>query len=55
MCYPTAGAESVCTTNAKNFINTAIQTGEIPRVHVTILRRAVTGPIEVVYERSYLQ
>lgn len=55
MCYPTAGAESVCTTNAKNFINTAIQTGEIPRVHVTILRRSATGPMEVIYERSYLQ
>jgi len=55
VCYPTPGAESVCTTNAKNFINTAIQTGEIPRVHVTILRRALTGPMEVVYERSYLQ
>lgn len=55
MCYPAPGAESVCTTNAKNFINTAIQTGEIPRVHVTILRRAATGPMEVIYERSYLQ
>lgn len=55
MCYPTAGAESVCTANAKNFINTAIQTGEIPRVQVTIVRRAATGPIEVIYERSYLQ
>lgn len=55
MCYPTAGAESICTANAKNFINTAIQTGEIPHVHVTILRRAATGPIEVIYERSYLQ
>ncbi|BBZ43652.1 zeta toxin family protein [Mycobacterium parmense] len=55
MCYQTASAESVCTANAKNFINTAIQTGEIPRVHVTILRRSATGPIEVIYERSYLQ
>jgi hypothetical protein len=55
MCYPAPGAESVCTTNAKNFINTAIQTGEIPRVHVTVLRRAATGPMEVIYERSYLQ
>lgn len=55
MCYPTAGAESVCTTNAKGFINTAIQTGEIPRVYVTILRRSATGPMEVIYERSYLQ
>jgi len=55
MCYPTAGTESVCTTNAKNFINTAIQTGEIPRVHVTILRRTTTGPMEIIYERSYLQ
>lgn len=55
MCYPTAGAESVCTTNAKNFINTAIQTGEIPHVHVTILRRSATGPMEIIYERSYLQ
>lgn len=55
MCYPTAGAESLCTANAKNFINTAIQTGEIPRVHVAILRRSATGPIEVIYERSYLQ
>jgi hypothetical protein len=55
VCYPTAGAESVCTASAKNFINTAIQTGEIPRVHVTILRRAATGPMEVIYERSYLQ
>lgn len=55
MCYPAPDAESVCTTNAKNFINTAIQTGEIPRVHVTILRRAATGPMEVIYERSYFQ
>jgi hypothetical protein len=55
ICYPNAGAESVCTTNAKNFINTAIQTGEIPSVHVTILRRSATGPTEVIYERSYLQ
>ena len=55
ICYPRAGAESVSTTNAKNFINTAIQTGEIPHVHVTILRRSATGPMEVIYERSYLQ
>lgn len=50
-----ADAESVCTANAKNFIKTAIQTGEIPRVHVTVLRRAATGPMKVIYERSYLQ
>ncbi|EHB53310.1 zeta toxin family protein [Mycolicibacterium vinylchloridicum] len=55
VCYPAPGAESVCTTNAKSFINTAIQTGEIPRVHVTILRRTTTRPMEVIYERSYLQ
>lgn len=55
VCYPAPGVESVCTTNAKSFIDTAIQTGEIPRVHVTILRRTTTGPMEVIYERSYLQ
>lgn len=55
MCYSARGTESVCITNAKRFINTAIQTGEIARVHVTIVRRVGTGRMEVIYERSYLQ
>lgn len=54
-CYPSTGAESFCTTNAKNFINTAIQTADIPNVHVTIVRRSSIGPMEIIYERSYLQ
>lgn len=32
ICYPPTGGESDCTTNAKRFINTAIQTGEIPKL-----------------------
>ena len=54
ICYPSAGGESLCTVNAKGFINTAIQTGEIPNVQVTILRPA-TNSLEVIYERSYHQ
>lgn len=54
ICYPPTGGESVCTTNAKRFINTAIQTGEIPNVHVTILR-PTTGRLEVIHDRSYRQ
>lgn len=54
ICYLPAGGEAVCTTNAKAFINTAVQTGEIPNVHVTILRPAA-GLLEVIYERTYRQ
>lgn len=54
ICYPTSGGESICIVNAKAFINTAIQTGEIPNVHVTILR-PTAGPLEVVYDRAYRQ
>ena len=54
ICYPSTGGESVCTTNAKRFINTAIQSGEIPNVHVTILR-PTTGALDVIYDRSYRQ
>jgi Zeta toxin len=54
ICYPSTGGESVCTTNAKRFINTAIQTGEIPNVQVTIFRPTI-GSLEVIYERSYRQ
>ncbi|PQM45002.1 hypothetical protein C1Y40_04841 [Mycobacterium talmoniae] len=53
ICYPTAG-QSVCATHALQFIDTA-QFGEIPYVHVTILRRQATGALEVGDERFYRQ
>lgn len=53
ICYPKAG-DSVCTTHALQFIDTA-QSGEIPYVHVTILRRQTTGALEVADERFYRQ
>ncbi len=49
-CYPVSGGESVCTTNAKRFINTAMRTGEIPNVRVRILRPTAAGGFDVVYE-----
>jgi hypothetical protein len=53
ICYPRAG-QSVCTTHALQFIDTA-QSGEIPYVHVTILRKQTTGALEVADERFYCQ
>lgn len=53
ICYPRAGL-SVCTTHALQFIDTA-QSGEIPYVHVTILRRNAAGAVEVASERHYRQ
>lgn len=50
-CYPVASGESVCTSNAKRFINTAMQTGEIPNVRVRILR-PMAGRLEVIYDRA---
>lgn len=54
VCYPTTG-ESTCVTNAKQFINTAINTAEIPNVRVTIVRRIIGGPTEISYKRTYRQ
>lgn len=45
---------SVCTTHALQFIDTA-QSGEVPHVHVTILRRNTFGALEVADERYYRQ
>ncbi len=53
VCYPKPG-DSVCTTHALQFIDTA-QSGEIPYVHVTILRRQTTGALEVADEQFYRQ
>lgn len=53
MCYP-KGGQSICTTHALQFIDSA-QCGEIPHVHVTILRRVTTGTLEVADERFYRQ
>jgi hypothetical protein len=53
ICYPKTG-QSVCTSHALQFIDTA-QSGEIPHVHVTILRRQITGALEVADERFYRQ
>jgi hypothetical protein len=53
ICYPTGG-QSICTTHALQFIDTA-QSGEIPHVHVTILRKHTTGALEVADERFYRQ
>jgi hypothetical protein len=39
---------------ALEFIDTA-QSGEIPHVHVTILRKQTTGALEVADERFYHQ
>lgn len=54
ICYPSAG-ESICITHAKQFINTAINTAEIPTVRVTIVHRTIGGPMEVTYTRMYRQ
>ncbi|QZA19929.1 zeta toxin family protein [Mycobacterium malmoense] len=53
ICYTRAG-QSICTAHALQFIDTA-QSGEIPYVHVTILRRQTTGALEVAEERFYRQ
>jgi hypothetical protein len=53
ICYPKTG-QSVCTTHALQFIDTA-QSGEIPHVHVTILRSQKTGALKVADERFYRQ
>lgn len=50
-CYLDNG-ESVCTTNALQFINYA-QSGAIPSVQVTILHRESAGPLTVADERFY--
>lgn len=54
ICYPVPG-ESICVAHAKQFINTAINTAEIPNVSVTIVRRTISGPMEVTYSRVYRQ
>jgi hypothetical protein len=53
ICYLTTG-QSICTTHALQFIDTA-QSGEIPYVHVTILRKQTIGALEVADERFYRQ
>lgn len=54
LCYPEPGGQSVCTANALRLIETA-QSGEIPHVHVTILRRQASGALEVADEQFYRQ
>lgn len=53
ICYTTSGT-SVCTTHALQFVDTA-QSGEIPNVHVSILRMNPSGALEVADERYYRQ
>lgn len=53
ICYTTAGI-SICTTNALQFVDTA-QSGEIPNVHVRVLRRNSSGALEMADERYYRQ
>ena len=53
VCYPNAGT-SVCTTHALKFIDIA-QSGEIPYVHVSIVRSNAAGAFEVASERFYRQ
>lgn len=53
ICYPNATI-SICTSHALQFIDTA-QSGEIPSVHVSILRRNAAGAVEVTTEQHYRQ
>jgi len=53
VCYP-SGAQSVCITHALRFIESA-QTGEIPSLHVSVVRRQATGVVEISDERFYRQ
>ncbi|MBE5477853.1 hypothetical protein E3G68_005186 [Mycobacteroides abscessus] len=54
VCYPGTG-ESICIAHAKQFINTAINSAEVPTVRVMIVRRTGSGPMEVTYTRAYRQ
>ena len=55
VCYSgSTSGESVCTENALRFIDLA-QSGAIPNVEVTILRRGPTGALAVSARRFYRQ